>query len=101
MPRLQPTPNRGRIVTAIAKHAIRSLARSPTFALQPGNRIDQPHGFLRVVPVRAGQANRERHAPAVAEHMALATALGPIGRIGPGLVTPVHRADGTTVDDRP
>jgi hypothetical protein len=33
--------------------------------------------------------------------MALAPALGPIGGIRPGLITAVHRADGTTVQDRP
>jgi hypothetical protein len=32
-------------------------------------------------PVRAGQANRERHAPPVADHMTPAPALGPIGGI--------------------
>ena len=56
---------------------------------------------MRVVPVRAGQANRERHAPPVADQMALAPALGPIGGIRTGLVTAVDRADGTTVHDRP
>jgi hypothetical protein len=101
MPRPQPTPNRRGIVTAIPKYAIWPLPRAPMFALQPGNRIDQPQGFLRVGPIRAGQANSERHAPAVADQMALAPALGPISRIGPGLITPVHRADGTTVDDLP
>jgi hypothetical protein len=35
---------------------------SPAFAVQRGNRIHQRQGFLRVVPVRAGQAHRERHA---------------------------------------
>ena len=64
------------------------------------NGIHQRQGFLRVVPVRAGQANRERHAPPVANQMALAPALGPVGRIRAALVTAMHRADGTTVDDR-
>jgi hypothetical protein len=39
--------------------------------------------------------------PPVANQMALAPALGPIGRIRNGLVTAVHRADATTVHDRP
>jgi len=68
---------------------IRSVPRSPpAFAVQRGNRINQRQGFLRVVPVRAGQANRERHAPPVADQMTLAPALGPIGGIWTGLVTP-------------
>ncbi len=92
---------RGRVVAAIPEHTVRPLPRSPPFAVQRGNRIHQRQGFLRVVPVRAGQANRERHAPPVADQMALAPALGPIGGIRTGLVTAVHRADGTTVHDRP
>jgi hypothetical protein len=100
MPRPQPTPSRRRVVAAIPKHGGRPLPRSPAFAMQRGNCIHQRQGFLRVVPVRAGQANRERHALPVADQMALAPALGPIGRIGAGLVTPVHRAVGTTVHDR-
>ena len=43
----------------------------------------------------------ERHALPVADQMALAPALGPIGGIRTGLVTPVHPADATTVHDRP
>ena len=35
------------------------------------------------------------------DQMTLAPAFGPIGGIWTGLVTPVHRADGTTVYDRP
>ena len=93
--------NGGRVVAAIPEHTVRPLPRSPPFAMQRGNRIHQREGFLRVVPVRAGQANRERHAPPVANQMALAPALGPIGGIRTGLVTTVHRADGTTVHDRP
>ena len=75
--------------------------RSPPFTVQRGNRIHQGQSFLRVVPVRAGQANREWHAAPVADQMALAPALGPVGGIRPSLVTAVHRADGTTVHDRP
>ena len=42
-----------------------------------------------------------RHAPPVANQMALAPALGPIGGIRTGLVPAVHRTDGTTVHDCP
>ena len=101
VPRPQTAPNRRRVVAAIPEHTVRPLPRSPVFALQRGNRIHQRQGFLRVVPVRAGQADRERHAPPVADQMTLAPALGPIGGIRPGLVTAIHRADGTTVHDRP
>ena len=46
MPRPQSTPNRRRIVPAIPKYAVGSLARSPAFALQRGNRIHQCQRFL-------------------------------------------------------
>ena len=56
--------------------------------------------FLRVVPVRAGQADRERHTLPIADQMALAPEFGPIGRIRPSVIAAVHGADGTTVHDR-
>src|SRR5258708_26011464 len=101
MPRPQSAPNRRRVVAAIPEHTVRPLPRSPPFAVQRRNRIDQRQGFLRVAPVRPGQANRERPAPPVANHIALAPALGPIRGIRTGLVPAVHRADGTTVYDCP
>jgi hypothetical protein len=56
MPRPQPTPNCGCVVAAIPEHTVWPLSRSPPFAVQRGNRIDQGRGFLRVVPIRAGAA---------------------------------------------
>ena len=100
MARPQATPNGSRVVAAIPEHTVWPLPRSPPFAVQRGNRIDQRQGFLRVVPIRAGQTHGERHASPVANQMALAPALGPIGGIRTSLVTAMHRADGTTVHDR-
>jgi hypothetical protein len=40
---------------------------------------------LRVVPIRAGEAHRERHASPVTDQMAFAPALGPVGGIRTGL----------------
>jgi hypothetical protein len=57
MPRPQPTANRPRVVATIPKHTVRPLPRSPALGVQRGNRIHQRQGFLRVVPVRAGQTN--------------------------------------------
>ena len=84
----ETAPNGGRVVAAISEHTVRPLPRSPAFAVQRGNCIQQRQGFLQVVTVRAGQANRERHAPPVVDQMTLAPALGPIGRIWTGLVPP-------------
>jgi len=100
MPRPQASPNGGCVVAAIAEHAVWPPSRSPAFAVQRGNRIDQRQGFLRVVPIRAGETYGERHASPVANQMTLAPALGPIGRVRTSLVTAMHRADGTTVHDR-
>jgi hypothetical protein len=69
--------------------------------LERRNRIDERQRFLRIMPVGTGQTDRERHAPAVANQMALAPALGPIGGIRTGLIPAVRRADGTAVDNRP
>jgi hypothetical protein len=65
-----------------------------------GNRIHQRQGFLRVVRVRIDPTHSERYAPPVANQMARAPALGPIGGIRTGLVTAVRRADATAVYDR-
>ena len=77
------TPNGSRVVAAIPEHTVWPLPRSAPFAVQRGNCIDQRQGFLRVVPICAGQTHGERHASSVADQMALAPALGPIGGIRP------------------
>ena len=100
MPRPQPTPNGGCVVATIPEHTMRPPSRSSPFAVQRGNCIDQRQGFLRVVPIRAGQTYGERHAAPVANQMTLAPVLGPIGRVRTSLATAMHGADGTTVHDR-
>ena len=100
MPHPQPTPNGGCVVAAIPEHTVWPPSWSPPFAVQRGNRIDQRQGFLRVVPIRGGETHGERHASPVANQVALAPALGPIGRVRTSVVTAMHRADGTTVHDR-
>jgi len=76
-------PNGDRVVAAIPQHTVWPLSRSSAFAMQWGNRIDQRQGFLRVVPIRAGQTHGVRHASPVANQMKLAAALGPMGGFGP------------------
>ena len=100
MARPQPTTNRRSVVAAIPEHAVWPLPRSAPFAVQARNRIDQRQGLLRVVPIRAGQTHGERHASPVANQMALAPALRPIGGIRTSMVTTMHCADGTAVHDR-
>jgi hypothetical protein len=53
--RPQTAPNGSCVVAAIPEHTVRPLPRSPPYAMQRRNRIDQRQGFLRVVrfaPVR-------------------------------------------------
>jgi hypothetical protein len=45
MPRPQPTPNGGGVVAAIPEHTVWPPSRSPSIAVQRGNRIDQRQGF--------------------------------------------------------
>jgi hypothetical protein len=97
VPRPETAPNRRRIVAAITKHTARTPPRSPAFALERGNRINQWQGFLRVIPVRAGEADGEGHAPPVADQMALAPGAS-LGRgIGTGLVSCIDRAHRATI----
>jgi hypothetical protein len=58
----ETAPNGGCVVAAIPEHTVRALPRSSPFAVQRRNRIHQRQGFLRVVPVGAGQAHGERYA---------------------------------------
>lgn len=97
----ETAPNGNGVVAAVPKHTVWPLPRSPTFAVQRRNRIHQRQGLLRVIPVRAGQADGERHAPPVADKVTLAPAFGPVGGTRSGLISAVHRADRTTVQDRP
>ena len=100
MARPQPTTYRRSVVAAIPEHAVWPLPRPAPFAVQRRNRIDQRQGLLRVVPIRACQTHGERHASPVANQMALAPALRPIGGIRTSMVTTMHCADGTAVHDR-
>ena len=97
----QSVADRRRVVAAITEHAGWTTARSASFALQWGNRIDQGQGFLRVVPIRAGQAHGERDALSITDQMPFASTLGAVGRIGTRLRAAMHRAHRATIDHRP
>jgi len=53
------------------------------------------------MPVGTGQTDRERHAPAVADRMAVAPSLGSVGGIRTRLASPTHGSHGATIHDRP
>ena len=79
----QPGSDCLRIVAPVSHHTIWAMPRPSSLALEWKNRIHQRQSLLRIVSVSAGQANRERHAPPVADQMTLAPALGPIVGFGP------------------
>jgi hypothetical protein len=99
VPRSETAPNRCRVVAAVTEHTVWTTARPPAFALKCGNRIYQRERFLRILPVRARQADGQRHAALIADQMALASTFGPIGGIRPSLIATIHRALGTTIHD--
>ena len=90
-----------RIIRAIAENAVRTVPWSPSLALERRNRIDERQRFLRIMTVGTGQTDRERHAPAVADHMAFAPSLSPVGGIWTRLRSTTHCSHGTTIHDRP
>ena len=101
VPRAQAVPDGGRIIAAVADHTGRPAARAAAVALQRRNRIHQGKGFLRVVPVGAGEAHRERDALSITDQMPFAPSFGAVGRIRTCLRSATYSAHGTTVHDGP
>jgi hypothetical protein len=87
------------IVGTIAEYAVWTTPGSPSFALQRRDRIDQRQGFLRIVPVGSGQADGKWHARPVADQMTLASALGPVSGIRPGLASTTHCPHRAAIDN--
>ena len=61
-----------RIITAIAQHAIGTVARPPMLSLQGRNGVNQFESLLRVIPVGAGELDSQWNASSVANQMTLA-----------------------------
>src|SRR4029453_16702129 len=68
--------------------------------LEQWNRINQSQSFLRVIPVRAGDADGEGFALPVADQITLAPALVSVVGVGPCLFPPRHSAGEATIHDR-
>jgi hypothetical protein len=90
-----------RIIRAIAENAVRTVPWSPSLALERRNRIDERQRFLRIMTVGTGQTDRERHGPTVADYMAFAPSLSPVGWIWTRLRSTTHCSHGATIHDRP
>ena len=78
----QTSPDCLRVIATVAQHTIRTMARSPSLALQGWNGINQCEGLLRIVTIRARERDGERNTTTVTNQMTLAAKLGPIGGIG-------------------
>jgi hypothetical protein len=95
----QAAPDRCRIIAAVAEHADRPAARSAVSTLQGRNGIDEGQGFLRVISIRAGQADRKWDALAITDQMAFAPAFGAIGGIRTCLRAATDGPHRATVND--
>ena len=84
----QTLPDRLSVITTVAQYAVRTMARSSSLSLQAWDGINQCEGLLRVVTIGSGELNSERNSPSVADQMALAAQLGPVGRIRSRLQPP-------------
>lgn len=84
----QTAPDRLRVITAIAAHTIRSATRPTPVSLKSWDGVNQRECLLRVVAISPGKLNGQRNSLSVANHMALAAQLGPIGRIRARLLPP-------------
>ena len=81
-------PDRFGVITTVAAHTIRSATRTTPLSLKSWDGINQRECLLRVVAISTGELNGQRNSVSVANHMALAAQLGPIGRIRARLLPP-------------
>jgi hypothetical protein len=58
------------------------MAWASPLSLQGWDGVNQCEGLLRIVTISSGQLNGERNPAAVADQMALAAQLGPVGGTG-------------------
>lgn len=84
----QTLPDCLRVITAVAAHTIRSATRTAPPSLKSWDGVNQRECLLRVVAISPGELNGQRNSVSVANHMALAAQLGPIGRIRARLLPP-------------
>jgi hypothetical protein len=77
----QTSPDCLRVIATVAQQTIRTMARSPSLALQGWNGINQCEGLLRIIAIGARELDGERNTKTVANQMTLAAEFGPVGRI--------------------
>ena len=77
-----------RIITSVAQHAVRTMAWSSSLSLQERDGVNQRESLLRIVTIGPGELNSQWNSAPVANQMALATELSPIGGIRTGPLPP-------------
>ena len=80
----QAVPNGRGVVATVAQHTVRTTPRAPASTMEWRNCIHQGQGFLRVISIRAGQADCEWDALRITDQMPFAPALGAVRRIRTG-----------------
>ena len=84
----QTLPDRFGIITTVAQHAVRTMARTPALTLHGRNGINQRERLLRVVAVGPSELDGQRDSASIANHMTLAAELRSVGRVGTCLKPP-------------
>src|SRR5256885_597005 len=79
-PRLDPEPTQPLplwlgVIAPVAVQAVRAAARPTRLAAQRWNGSDQPPQLRDLIEVGGGHRRRQRHTPAVGDHMVLAALL--------------------------
>jgi hypothetical protein len=84
----QTLPDRLRVITTVAQYAIGTMPWASPLSLQSWDGINQCEGLLRVIAIGPRELNGQRNSASIADQMALAAQLGPIGWIRSRLVPP-------------
>jgi len=84
----QTLPDRLRVITTVAQYAIRTMPWASPLSLQSWDGINQCEGLLRVIAIGPRELNGQRNSASIANQMALAAQLGPVGGIRSRLPPP-------------
>jgi hypothetical protein len=64
---VQTLSDRFSVITPVAYHAIRTMARTPSFALQNWNRINECQRRLRIVTIGPGELDGQRYTTSIVD----------------------------------
>ena len=84
----QTLPDRLRVITTVAQHAIRTMAWTSSLSLQGWDGVNECESLLRVVTIGPGELDGQRNSVSVADQMTFAAQLGPVSGIRSCLTPP-------------